>query len=240
MESNNIENQIKNSLQNRELQPSAKAWDRLDAMLTVAEEKKVKKVFFWNPKYLAIAAAFVLIGTLVFINADNSKIKETNSVVNKENEPIQLKENNAIILPELQQQVATTETINTAEKEERIGRTQTNQKGLPNQNSILSQQINHQSKNVLDNQTTNQELAEAIIPKAKENKTILSVSDADLLAMVDNASKTNHEKTIQINSRSMLFQVTSEINQEYRETNFQKLKRNFETVKVAISNRNIQ
>lgn len=240
MEPYKLENQVKKSLQERELQPSAQAWDRLDAMLTVAEEKKAKKVFFWNPKYIAIAAAFVLIGTLVFINADNENIKETNSVVIKENEPKQVKENNAIILPESQQQVATIETVNTAEKEEQIGKSQTNQKVLPNQNSILSKKINHQSKSVLNNQETKQEIAEVEISKTKEKQIILSVSDSDLLAIVDNASKTNSEKTIQINSRNMLFQVTSEINQEYRETNFQKLKRNFETVKVAISNRNIE
>lgn len=46
MESNNIENQIKQKLANREIQPSGQTWDRLDAMLTVAEEKNLKKYYF--------------------------------------------------------------------------------------------------------------------------------------------------------------------------------------------------
>jgi hypothetical protein len=40
MELNKLENQIKEKLNSREIQPSAQAWDRLDAMLSVAEEKK--------------------------------------------------------------------------------------------------------------------------------------------------------------------------------------------------------
>lgn len=95
------------------------------------------------------------------------------------------------------------------------------------------------------NPSTNSEIA--FIEKnvnSKEQELIFAktkvISDSDLLASIDKASKTSNSKTIQVSSRSLLYEVTSEINQEYRETNFQKLKRNFETVKVAISNRNIK
>ena len=45
MEPNNFETKIKRSIkQKRTLDPSVAAWDRLDAMLTVTEEKK--KRFF--------------------------------------------------------------------------------------------------------------------------------------------------------------------------------------------------
>ena len=40
MAQNNIENQIREKLNSREIQPTEMAWDRLDAMLSVAEEKK--------------------------------------------------------------------------------------------------------------------------------------------------------------------------------------------------------
>ena len=36
MEPNKLENQFREKLNNREIQPSANAWDRLDAMLSVA------------------------------------------------------------------------------------------------------------------------------------------------------------------------------------------------------------
>lgn len=47
MEPNKIDNQIREKLNAREIQPSAQAWDRLDAMLTVSEEKKPKKGYGW-------------------------------------------------------------------------------------------------------------------------------------------------------------------------------------------------
>ena len=43
MKPNNIDNQIREKLNAIEIQPSAQAWDRLDAMLAVSEEKKSKK-----------------------------------------------------------------------------------------------------------------------------------------------------------------------------------------------------
>ena len=47
MEPNKIDNQIREKLNAREIQPSAQAWDRLDAMLAVSEEKKSKKGYGW-------------------------------------------------------------------------------------------------------------------------------------------------------------------------------------------------
>ena len=46
MEPNKFENQIKDKLEGRAIQPSSKSWDRLDAMLSV-EEKPKKKSFLW-------------------------------------------------------------------------------------------------------------------------------------------------------------------------------------------------
>ena len=51
---NKIEKQFREKLSSREIQPSAQAWDRLDAMLSVAEEKKNKAFpfsiipIYWN------------------------------------------------------------------------------------------------------------------------------------------------------------------------------------------------
>ncbi|MFT6749456.1 MAG: hypothetical protein ACI9XR_000746 [Flavobacterium sp.] len=240
MESNNIENQIKQKLANREIQPSGQTWDRLDAMLTVAEEKKSKKVLFWNPKYFTIAAAFVLIGTLVFINFSENNITIStpeNTVVIKENT-----ENEKQDSYDAEIVVAPTESVIV---EKSVAVVKTLEKSESNKNTKTP--IINQKTNVIlkSNPSTNSEIAS--IEKnvnSKEQELIFAktkvISDSDLLASIDKASKTNNSKTIQVSSRSLLYEVTSEINQEYRETNFQKLKRNFETVKVAISNRNIK
>ena len=46
MAPNNFDNNIKQKFNSRKIEPSAQAWDRLDAMLTVAEEKKHQKIIF--------------------------------------------------------------------------------------------------------------------------------------------------------------------------------------------------
>lgn len=46
MEPNNFDNNIQQKFNSREIEPSAQAWDRLDAMLTVAEEKKTTQKLF--------------------------------------------------------------------------------------------------------------------------------------------------------------------------------------------------
>ncbi|RZJ64488.1 MAG: hypothetical protein EOO45_18775, partial [Flavobacterium sp.] len=63
MEPNKLEQDFKNKLNEREIQPTPMAWDRLDAMLTVAEKKKPKRTWM----YIAASfLGFLLVGTLFF------------------------------------------------------------------------------------------------------------------------------------------------------------------------------
>ena len=59
MAPNKLDNQIREKLNARDIQPSAPAWDRLDAMLAVSEEKKSKKGYGWF---------FVAASTLLFLD----------------------------------------------------------------------------------------------------------------------------------------------------------------------------
>ncbi|MCU0351712.1 MAG: hypothetical protein MUF43_12945 [Flavobacterium sp.] len=72
---NNIENQIKEKLNAREIQPSAPAWDRLDAMLSVSETQQPKRNFTW----LYIAASLLLFLGLGFflLNSNETVTIET-------------------------------------------------------------------------------------------------------------------------------------------------------------------
>ena len=63
MEQNNIENQFRDKLNSREIKPSENSWDRLDAMLTVAE--KPKKNYRWM-FFAASFLGFILIATIFF------------------------------------------------------------------------------------------------------------------------------------------------------------------------------
>ena len=81
MEPNKLEKQIREKLNAREIDPSTSSWNRLDAMLSVAENKKPKRNFKW----LFVAAGivgFAFIG-LFFMNQEktNSEINNNQTVV---------------------------------------------------------------------------------------------------------------------------------------------------------------
>ena len=82
MEPNKLENQIKEKLHSREIQPSVHAWDRLDAMLSVAEEKKTRRPF----GFLFIAASITVLLTvgIFFLTQRSTEIKPQNNVVTTE------------------------------------------------------------------------------------------------------------------------------------------------------------
>ncbi len=93
MELNNFDKKIQQKFNSRKIEPSAQAWDRLDAMLTVAEEKKQPRNFFW----LSIAASFLLftgMGYVFFQQNEKSEISQpTNQVVISKETPTNEAEN---------------------------------------------------------------------------------------------------------------------------------------------------
>jgi len=74
MAQHKIDNQIKSKLNAREIQPSAQAWDRLDAMLTVTQDKKSKKGYGW----FFVAASVVLFFGLGFFIFNQNEETEIN------------------------------------------------------------------------------------------------------------------------------------------------------------------
>ena len=69
MEQNNLETQFKEKLNFREIKPTEMAWDRLDAMLTVAEDKKPIRSYGWI--YIAASiVGFAFLGTFFFNQVD--------------------------------------------------------------------------------------------------------------------------------------------------------------------------
>ena len=110
MELNNFDKDIQQKFNSRKIEPSAQAWDRLDAMLTVAEEKKQPKTYFW----LKIAASFLIfsgIGYVFFQQNQKLDISQpTNEVVITKETPANEVENNddpqIIISSETQNELA--------------------------------------------------------------------------------------------------------------------------------------
>ena len=251
MKTNNLENQIREKLNSREINPTEMAWDRLDAMLTVVEEKKSKKGFSW----LFIAACFLgmlTVGTLIYkLNLNDIKIE--NEVVNEQKKS---NSNDNLNSNDSSNELIINENVKiTVDKKQQIVLQSSQNNKIQNQN-LQSKNQNLNNKTIINQKTTEKneieklnqsnEILVQIENKILQNKEIVTsnsnvdVSSEALLASVDKARKSVKQSKVTVNANSLLSQINGEINTDYRETRFQKLKRNFETVKVAVANRNNQ
>ncbi len=243
MEPNKLEKQFREKLNAREIQPSTQAWDRLDAMLSVAEEKKTRRPF----GFLFIAASILVLVTLgtFFFTQDATKIQpqHNNSVVEteikKDTAQNPVKHNQLPIV----KSEKNTEAIATTDNQP------SNQSSIINQKTTVNQKDNaYQSQIIKDKEIVFQnsgDLALKDLPKIVDSKETIAVkretvSDADLLASLDAAAKqsTSKNSTMKVDAKSLLSQIDGELNQTFREKTFSKLSKNYQEIKVALANRN--
>ena len=228
MEPNNkLENQFRVQLYAREIAPTPMAWDRLDAMLTVAENKIPKPKFNW----LLIAASFVgilFVGIAIYQLNTTELLSKNDVVVNKK--PTVIQKNN--ILKQNENRVA----------QQTVLLLSNNNQKQSNQPKIINQKTNTNSikKQILAANASQNGIKEVL------NKTEITeekIADNSIKTTVVEDLKLNQNsvpKPIKVDANSLLSQVNGELNQEFRETKFQKLKRNIQSVKVAMDSRNNQ
>ena len=250
MEPNKIEKQFREQLNAREIQPSAQAWDRLDAMLSVAEEKKTRKPF----GFLFIAASilvFVTLGLFLF-NQNGAEINTTNTVVGTETK-IDTAQNKTgsiqspIVESQKQNNAVATSNVQPANVQPANGNQQptTNHQGV----SINNQSTTHQNRIIKDKEIVFQnssDVAQKDLPRIMEQTQIVvgkqktSKSDESLLADLDKSVKesTNKKSSLTVDAKSLLSQVDGEVEYTFREKMLKKINKNYQEVKVALANRN--
>jgi len=243
MEPNKLETQFREKLNAREIQPSPQAWDRLDAMLSVAEEKKTKRPF----GFLFIAASILVLVTagMFFFNQKSIEVIPTNSVVVQEKDTVNsssTKFQTPIIEEKQQNQVAISSASSTINKQEekKINPSIISQKTNNNQNQINKDKA-------IEFQNT-EDIALKNLPKIQDITPIVVNNDANkkadelLVAKLENTSFATSSKNskVKVNAQSLLSQVDGELDQSFRETKLERIQRNFKTVKEALVNRNNQ
>lgn len=223
MEPNNIEKQIKEKLNQREIQPSANAWDRLDAMLSV-EEQKPKR----NYKWLSIAAVFVgftLIG-IFMMNKENSveNVIPSNSVV-LENEMETIK--NEI-------RIDSENVFTEVEKAAVINNQRTKKIEKP------STEINPKKDFLLDNYSKNEE---AVIENQPKESTAKYTNAESLLAEIENGEKieipnVSKKPSVKVDANSLLSSAETEVNETFRDKVIESINKKYNSVRSAFANRN--
>ena len=235
MEPNNFEKDFREKLNKRTIEPSDKAWDRLDAMLTVAENKKPKKN---KNRWLYIAASvvgFLLVGTFFF----NQKKSVIETPVNKVVIEDFVKKDSVVkptinIIDSVKTEVAISEKESVAKsgKTEKQDNNQKINKPIKNeQNQIAESSIikNNQEKQSIKNQAT-------IIETPKNASADQLLNAAEKTVVAENSVKPKSK--IKINANDLLNQVDGELELSFRERMITKVNKNYQTVKVALANRN--
>ena len=227
MEPNKIDNQIREKLNAREIQPSAQAWDRLDAMLAVSEEKKPKKGYGW----FFVAASTILffgLGFFLFNSNETTEINNSIPIVTTINEEIDSAETTKInqISVKEEQPVLVQNEMN-------FSKTQTNKK------SEETDKLTKEEDLTKDNSSS-------IIHHPSPNS-YKYVSPENLLAEVQTGEKviTSDKKIspkpkMKVDANSLLTNVEKELDENHRETTLDKLNRKFKDAKSALANRNYE
>lgn len=249
MAPNKIENQIKEQLNAREIQPTEMAWDRLDSMLSVAEAKSAKRSPFFSFRFIGIAASFLVflsIGILYF-NQKSTEIKPENNVVVTEkesniNDNINSNENNINDI-KVESQVAQT---NNNESSTINNQAQTvnnkSSKGFSQNQKTPINSINNQEKiipfksseAVAQNEQPKQVAQEKVV---NQKPTYISVDD--LLASVEKQPKTTSKvAAIKVDANSLLSEVDGELEQTFREKVISRIGKSYQNAKSALANRN--
>lgn len=244
MEPNKLETQIKEQLNAREIKPTEMAWDRLDAMLSVAEEKKTARSPFLSSRFIGIAASVLVLVSLglFFFNQKETVVRPEDDIVVKEkinsndNNNSKINDNNNSLNPNQQNQ----EVVVIKNQQSKIS----NQKSLKsfnqnNQKTTANPIINQNKEIQFQN---NEVVAQKELPVIESKKEFVSKPSAvnvdDLLASVEKTPKSTPKPKVKVNANSLLSQVDGELDQTFREKVINRVSKNYQEVKVALATRN--
>ena len=225
MEPNKLETDFQKILNQRDIKPSANSWDRLDAMLTIAEEKKPKRNYDWM--YIAASIiGFIFIGVLFFSQTEELIDVKRNEVV-LENKEIKKPSKNSIqkqTETNLSPSISSSSIVEVSELKK------------VKSNSKETKIINSKQNQVVQNPIPN-----TIIQKLEQlnalNQNTVKVDE--LLTVVENPSKNEIQKSsVKVDANNLLSQVDGELELSFREKVINTISKNYKTVKVALANRN--
>ncbi|TDX14238.1 hypothetical protein [Flavobacterium sp. S87F.05.LMB.W.Kidney.N] len=239
MEPNSFEKDFRDKLNERKIEPSNKAWDRLDAMLSVAEENKpitINSNKKSKRKWLYIAASFIgflLVGTLFFNQNKNAVEVPKTVVVEKEiqKESVTKPAINNIDSIKTENAIAEKTSEQVSAKQEKLNNQISNKTNKNESNQIAESSIiikNNQEKQSASNQVL-------ITENAKNSNVDQLLETAENKVLAESSTK---KAKVKINASDLLNQVDGELELSFREKMITKVNKNFQDVKVALSNRN--
>nr|WP_315195872.1 hypothetical protein [uncultured Flavobacterium sp.] len=238
MEPNKIEKQFKEQLNSREIKPSEMAWNKLDAMLTIADDKP-KRYFKWM--YVAASIfGFLLVGTVYFSHFETVEINKDAPIVLEQKRNINNLEeskiiNKGVLREQIQKQVAKTRIVVAYSNDPKKQLNQLKNKEEP---SI----INHSKENsVIVNSSENKNCQSTAKNKyISAEKLLAEVSDAKFETKATDETIEKTRKAISVNPNDLLLNAEKELNQSFRESALERFNKKFNAVKTVLVNRNYE
>jgi hypothetical protein len=255
MEPNKLEKQLREKLSSREIQPSAQAWDRLDAMLSESEERKTRRPF----GFLFIAASITVLLTvgMLFFTQNGPEIQTKEEVVGTE-----VKKDSVVKIPNSKFQIPkiegsqtvvsnqpTTDNRQPTTNNQRVSISTREQSsnGRSNQKSAIKNQnplINRDKE--IEYLINSSDIALKDLPKIRTGSQVISggnkevISDEELLAGLENFAKqsTNKKSNVKVDAKNLLSQIEGELELTFRVKVINKVAKNYKEVKVVLANRN--
>lgn len=239
MELNKLEQDFKQKLEQRTIQPTEMAWDRLDAMLSVAEKQKKKPGRNWM--YIAASfLAFLLIGTF-FLNKEKQ-----DSVTNINNSVTETRSERGT-------------TIDTAVKPSVINEPFTEEEAVATATSISTGKVSVTPAKIISSKksdisnsvvaaTNDNADSNTDVTKVKLGPAKINVDAADLLASVDTpaanetiaVSAKAKKQSVKVNPNSLLSSVEGELDDSFRGKVLQSVAKNYDKIKTSVASRNHQ
>ena len=259
MEPYKVEQDMKEKLEKRKIQPSESSWNKLANRLELQEKKKGNKYFWW----IGIAASVVGIiwSISLFLNNDTEKIKpiivETPTIIEKESnikvvegeiilveeDVNKIKENKIEAISRNQiKQVVKTETQrevvlvkNSKEEQDKIAN---------NENQINKKSIDLNKVKLQELTFEEQKKNDMVSQKIDLNKSNINITDAEIDALLTKAqeqlasNKIYNENTKTVDANILLQDVEEAIDKSFRDKVLEALIINYENLKTAVSQRN--
>lgn len=234
MEQDNFNKNIQEKFNFRTIEPSETAWNKLDAILSLAEEKKQPKIFFW----LSIAATFILftgVGYVFFQQNEETKLMPSTEeiVTSKTNSETEThKQNTEESSVSYENELANNATISTTSESKKSTTIHTDQKvnsRLEVYETALLKQVEVITVNEIKKEGIKQEIKETTF-----NYTTPELLLAEVQGQKKPSNIGSFKSTLRVNPNDLLQAVESELDQTFKEKTITKLKQ----AKSAFVNRN--
>lgn len=252
-----FEEQLKEKLEKRTIQPSSGAWDTLANRLDHQDKKGNNRSYWW----LGIAASIVgiiLVATFVFDNPDTKITKPTIVDINK----IEMPKTDAVVSENIETQ--NQESVKDSKPEIKLTNKEQviSQKAKPSELSSQKKEMNLKEAIVSNDvkveeqtqMTTEKLLNTSDFEQAKLNDVVAEINrlnaqnqgmtEAEIDSLLKQAEReilTNriyNENTKTVDASALLQDVEADLEQSFRSRVFEALKSGYVTVKTAVAERN--